>query len=143
MNKEHLEQGADVRNTQEENNYQRYQELGGIINEDDYRSALTKAKDTVILDEALIKQAKDIAKFAGIELDSAEDAIDPRITLYGILRRDVRPKEVKYHHDQMSDQRIFVEALRMLCDVGSLEKMVKMYPHISFEYQATETEPTA
>ena len=124
-----------MRNTPEKNNYQRYLDLDGIINKDDHRSAFMKVQDTVILDEALIKQAENIAKFAGIELDSSKDTVDPRIILYGILRRDVRPKGVKYHHDQMSDQRIFVEALRMLGDTESVNKMIKAHPNISFKYQ--------
>ena len=124
-----------MRNTPEKNNYQRYLDLDGIINKDDHRSAFMKVQDTVILDEALIKQAENIAKFAGIELDSSKDTVDPRIILYGILRRDVRPKGVKYHHDQMSDQRIFVEALRMLGDTESANKMIKAHSNISFKYQ--------
>lgn len=116
--------------------HHQYQELGGIINETDYNSTLERAKNTTTLDEALIKQAEKIAKFAGIELQNTENTIDPRTILYGILRRDVTPKDIRHHHGSMSDQRIFMEALRMLKDVESLDKMIKAYPNISFKYKA-------
>lgn len=119
----------------EKNNYQQYLELGGIINEKDYEDALTRAQKTATLDKARIRQAENIAKFAGIELHKTEGSIDQRIILYGILRSDVRPEGIEHHHSQMSDQRIFVETLRMLGDAESLDKMIKKYPNISFEYQ--------
>ena len=135
MNKELLEKGVDVKNTPEENNYQRYLELGGIINEKDYQDVLIRAQRTTTLDEARIRQAENLAKFAGIELYNTDGTIDQRIVLYGILRSDVMPEGVKYHHSQMSDQRILVEALRMLGDVESVNKMIRKYSNISFEYQ--------
>ncbi len=112
--------------------YQQYQELGGIINEEDYQSALAKAKNTTTLDTTLIKQSELIARIAGIELCNTKDSIDQRIILYGILRTDTKPKKVKYHHCQMCDQRLFAEALRMLGDTDSLNKLIKTYHHISF-----------
>ena len=124
-----------MENIQETNNYQRYLELDGIINEKDYTNALKRANSATELNETLLKQGENIAKFASIELSSIGEAVDPRIILYGILRRDTRPKGVRYHHDQMSDQRIFVEALRMLGDIESMEKMIEKHPHISFKYQ--------
>ena len=57
--------------------------------------------------------------------------VDSKIILYGILRGDVRPEGVEYHHDEMSDQRLFAEALRMLGDAESLDKMIEAYPNIS------------
>ncbi|MDP3697043.1 MAG: hypothetical protein Q8R55_03345 [Candidatus Taylorbacteria bacterium] len=108
----------------ENNCYQRYQELGGIINEKDYGSALTKAKNTTTLAIALIKGLRVIAEFAGIELHNAKDSIDPRTILYGILRTDTKPEGVQDHHSQMSDQRLFAEALRMLGDTDALNKLV-------------------
>ena len=109
-----------------ENNYRRYRELGGIINEKDYESALTRAKNGATPDVARIKQARLIARFAGIE---------PRnqiTTLYGILRADTAPAEVLCHHSQMSDQRLFAEALRMLGDVDALTKLISAHPQIDF-----------
>ena len=112
--------------------YQQYQELGGIINEEDYQSALARAKNTATLDAILIKQSELIARVAGIELRNAKDSLDQRTVLYGILRTDAKPKEVKYHHSQMCDQRLFAEALRMLGDTDSLNKLISAHPHISF-----------
>ncbi len=121
-----------MQDTPKENNcYQRYQELGGIINEKDYESALARTKNTTISCILLIKQLEFIARVAGIELHNAKGTIDQRIILYGILRTDTN-KEVQYHHSQMCDQRLFAEALRMLGDIDSLNKLIDAHPHISF-----------
>ena len=122
-----------MQDAEKENNcYERYQELGGIINEKDYESALARAKNTTTLDITLIKQLEFIAHIAGIELHNTKDTIDQRTILYGILRTDTKPEGVKYHHSQMSDQRLFAEVLRMLGDVDSLNKLINAYPNISF-----------
>src|SRR3989344_4559411 len=128
--------------------YRRYLELGGIINETDYQSAIDRmyrALDgrgpQVRSSEMLsrVEQAKGIARCSGIELSDSGDAPDPRVVLlYVILRSDTRPEGVKYHHDQMSDQRIFAEVLRMLGDKDSFDKLVKAHPHISFKYERGE-----
>ena len=121
--------------------YRRYLELGGIINEKEYQSAIDRMNSVRMLatrDPQVrnsIMQAKVIAGCSGIELSDSEDTPDPRIILYVILRNDVRPKGVKHYHSQMSDQRIFGEVLRMLGDEDSLDKLVKAHPHISFEYE--------
>lgn len=118
MNKELLEQGVDVQDTPEKNNYQRYVELGGIINEKDYESALIRARNTTTIpDKITIGQAEGIAKKAGIELHSTEDVIDQRIILYGIME-DIRPEKV-----MDSDWRLFREALRILEDTDALNKL--------------------
>lgn len=114
-----------------ENEYKKYRELGGIINKGDYMSAILRAKDTVSTDEYLVKHAKMIARVAGISLDEN----DPRVVLYGILRNDKKPADKEPHHSSMSDQRIFVEALRMLKDEDALKKCIDSYPHISFNYE--------
>lgn len=119
----------------EENNpYRQYQETGGIINKKDYESALTRAQDAATTTEdVLVKQAQNIAEFAGIELHNEKDAPDPRVVLYGVLRTDAKPEDTAHHHSQMSDQRLFAEALRMLGDTASLQKLIAAYPNISFE----------
>jgi len=111
--------------------YDGYQKLGGIINEKDCISALERAEKTAVFNESLIRQAENIAKYAGITLDNS-DGIDPKVKLYAVLRADNKPEDVKDHRSQMSDQRLFAEALRMLEDVGSLNKMIAAYPNISF-----------
>lgn len=116
----------------ENNCYQRYQELGGIINEKDHNSILARAENTTLLNMLLIKQSECIAEFAGIELHNTKDIIDPITILYGILRTDTKPEEVQYHHSQMCDQRLFAEALRILGDAYSLQKIIAAYPNISF-----------
>lgn len=116
----------------ENNCYKRYQELGGIINEKDYENAFTRAKNTTALNIVLIKQSEMIAEFAGIELYNTKDAIDQKTILYGILRTDTKPEKTQYHHSQMCDQRLFAEALRMLEDTDSLQKIIEAYRNISF-----------
>ena len=116
----------------EDNFYRRYRELGGIINEKDYESALARTKNRQAPDLMLIRQAERIAEFAGIKLHNPKNSLDQRIILYAILRADIGPKELKYHHDQMSDQGLFAEVLRMLGDADSLDKLMSAYPHISF-----------
>lgn len=118
--------------------YERYTELGGIINEKDYQSALDRLGNTLDRKElsvrASILQAMGIAEYARIELSISENGFDPRITLYVLLRNDVRPEGIKYHHCQMSDQCIFGEVLRMLEDADSLDKLIMAFPNISFKY---------
>jgi len=123
-----------MQKTPEENNYQKYLALGGIINEADYNNALERIKSFHSLTKTLILQAVNIAKYAGIELQNIEDGLDSRVMLYGILRIDIKPEGVEYYHSSMSDQKIFVEALRMLEDTESVDKMIKRHPNISFKY---------
>ena len=115
----------------EHEEYQRYQELGGIINEKDYESALLRSKNAVAPSRSVVRQAKFIAETAGIALAS-ETSADKRVILYGILRTDSKPTDIKYHHSQMSDQRLFAEALRMVGDADSLHKLLAAFPNISF-----------
>ncbi|HXK40516.1 MAG TPA: hypothetical protein VJ046_00190 [Candidatus Paceibacterota bacterium] len=130
-----------------ESGYRRYLELGGIINETDYQSAIDRMNRAldgrgpqVRSSEMLsrVGQAEGIAQYSGIALNDSGERPDPRIVLYVILRGDTRPEGVKYHHDQMSDQRIFGEVLRMLGDTDSFDKLVKAHPHISFKYEREE-----
>ena len=124
-----------------ENNYQRYLGLGGIINENDYQSALDRMnsvhtldrKDPQVIDS--IRQVVNMARYAKITLGDFKNVFDPRVILYVILRLDTKPEDVEYHHSQMSDQRIFGEVLRMLGDASSLDKLIKAYPNISFKYE--------
>ena len=127
MHKEHLEKGVDVQNPPEKYTYQHYLELGGIINENDYNSAMMRTQNTTRFNESIIRQAENIAKVGGIELHNTGDTVDPKIILYGILRSDVRPEGVKHHHQQMSDQRLFAEVLRMLEDTDALAKLKDAY----------------
>jgi len=118
------------------NNYNSYQEMGGIINENDYQNVLNRMRDLKVLDRtdpqirASVAQVTGIAKFAKIELNSSKNMLDPKIVLYVILRGDTRPEGAKHHHSQMSDQEILGETLRMLEDAGSLEKLITAYPNI-------------
>ncbi|MEK7138684.1 MAG: hypothetical protein AAB799_00705 [Patescibacteria group bacterium] len=109
-----------------EYSYEHYKELGGIINEEDYASSLEKSRSLTSVDKNYIRQAQNIAGVAGIEL-KISDKEDPRIKLYSVLRSDIKPENTKHHHGQMSDQRLFLEVLRMLEDAGSAEKMKTAY----------------
>ena len=134
-----IEMGPSAPDNAQEKSYREYLELGGIINEKDYTSAFERAENVTTLNKIFIKQAENIARFAGIELHNTENTTDQRTILYATLRSDFAPKEVEHHHSQMSDQRLFAEVLRMLGDVESLDKMIEAYPNISLgdhgEYQ--------
>lgn len=78
------------------------------------------------------RHAEGIAKVAGIELQSTGDAIDPRVVKYVELRSAVTSKGDKNDYSGMSDQQIFVEALRALGDAESVDKMIKTFSNISF-----------
>lgn len=127
-----------------ENGYQHYLGLGGIINEKDYQGAFDRMSNTHVLDRknphvrVLVVQVTAMARHAKITLSDSEDAPDPKIVLYVILRSDIMSEGVKYHHSQMSDQRIFGEVLRILGDVDSLDKLIEAYPNISFKYEKGE-----
>ena len=122
--------------SQDKNSYQHYMELGGIINEKDYQSALDRSKQTITLDktsEVQVSEVSGIARFSRIALHNSKDSLDPRVALYIILRSDFKSKEeVEYHHSDMIDQRIFAQVLRMLGDADSLKKLIEAYPNISF-----------
>ena len=141
MENNHLERGSEelevVEDVEEKESYRHYQELGGNINEDDYKNALEKAETMPTVNKFRIKEAEEIARFSEIELRSTKEALDRKIILYGILREDIPPEGFK-HPNSQSDQIIFAEALRMLEDISSLNKMIKFYPHISFDYQEGE-----
>ena len=108
--------------------YAGYVREGGLINETDYQNALTRVRDSDV-NVGARQQAEGIAKFSGIDLDLLRSDVDPR-ALYGVLRNDTAPEEIVHHHDQMSDQRLFVEMLRML-EEGEAVRLVKnAYPHI-------------
>lgn len=103
-------------NQEEKTSYQKYQEAGGIINERDYNSAKEPSKQAEL-------QAKEMAKYAGLDLDDN----DKSIVLYGALRTDANLKKAEYHHSQMSDQSLFMEALRMSGDTDSANKLIEAY----------------
>ncbi len=127
-----FETRTDVQHPIEEGGvYGKYQELGGIINKKDCISALERAEKATVINKHLIRQAENIAKYAGIILDNS-GGVDPKVKLYAVLRADNKPEDVKHHHSQMSDQRLFTEAARMLGDIDSLNKMIAAYPNISF-----------
>lgn len=107
--------------------YTKYQELGGIINKNDYKNALAEAKESNSLKKAYVEAAEGIAKKAGIVLNNAIDGIDPKVKLYAIMRADNKPEGVEHHHSQMSDQRLFAEVLRMLGDTDALNKLIGVY----------------
>ena len=103
--------------------YASYQELGGIINEKDCKSALARAEKATAFNKSLIRQAENIAKYAGIVLNNS-GGVDPKVKLYAVFRADNKPEDVKDRHSQMSDQRLFAEVLRMFGDTDALNKLV-------------------
>src|ERR1035437_7575852 len=107
MENNHLERGSEelevVEDVEEKESYRHYQELGGNINEDDYKNALEKAETMPTVNKFRIKEAEEIARFSEIELRSTKEALDRKIILYGILREDIPPEGFK-HPNSQSDQ---------------------------------------
>lgn len=112
-------------------NYRRYRELGGIIDEANYRKALARVGHTTRLIDTLVVQARLIARVAGITLDNSGGYLNAATILYGVLRTDLNPG-TQYHHSQMCDQRLFAEALRMLDCPDLLAKVIEAHPNICF-----------
>lgn len=131
MEKDFYKEGGDMRDTEQKKDpYEQYQELGGIINREDYESAIQRSAETDTVSDTAMKQVEQVenmAKFTGIELQNEKSANDPRVKLYAILRSDSKPKDVKYHHSQMSDQRLFAEVLRIFGDTEALSKLIGAY----------------
>ena len=108
-----------------ENSFKEYALQGGIINEKDYKNALLRAKNIKNINQSTMAQAENMAKVAGIALTDRE------LALYAVLREDANPDpKERYHHSQMSDQRLFAEMLRMLGDIESLQKLISRHPNI-------------
>jgi len=126
-----MREGGEPHQPEERGAYDRYQELGGIINEQDFADTLARAGEIETFKQTLVWQAEGIAAHAGIDLEG-ERGPDPRVKLYAVLRTDTKPEDVEHHHSQMSDQRLFAEVLRMLGDAESLDKIIAAYPNISF-----------
>lgn len=127
-----------------ESNYEDYKKLGGIINQGDYERILGEAKNRKILDEknpeirSTIKQGEVIAEFAKIILNNPEDNLDSKIVLYVLLRTDFQPEGKQNHHGQMSDQKLFGEAVRMTGDAAALNKLIAAYPNI-FKHEIAQS----
>lgn len=116
----------------ENSTYAVYCRLGGIINEKDYtiifeRAILTQPNEST----SAKNQAMMIIKRADLNLDT--EYTEKLVTLYSVLRNDTCPDEAKHHHCQMSDQRLLAEALRMMEDANSLQKLVVAFPNIDFK----------
>lgn len=124
-----------------ENNYPLYQELGGVINEEDYQRILEQARKPKALDErnpqirSIIQQGTNIANYANIPLYNSENNFDLRIVLYVLLHTDFQPEGKSKHHGLVGDQRIFGEAVKMVGDADTLDKLIEAYPNIDFPHK--------
>lgn len=111
-------------------NYNNYLKLGGIINKAACLSALSRV-DQKISAEHFVDQVERIASVVGINLDNFRGHLDKITLLYGVLRSDLEPGAL-YHHGQMSDERLFAEALRMLNRPILLKKLMMAYSKSNF-----------
>lgn len=111
--------------------HERYLQVGGIINKDDYRIAMETEGQKIKHINCFVSQAKSIALRLGFTEDISQEQLDKVAMLYGVLRSDIRPGS-EYHHGQMCDQRLFAEALRMLDHEKLLIKVINAFPNISF-----------
>lgn len=111
-------------------NYSNYLKLGGIINKAACLSSLSRVSQE-IPGEHFVEQAERIAKVVGIRLNNFKGHLDKITLLYGVLRSDLEPGAL-YHHGQMSDERLFAEALRMLNLPNLLRELKMAYPKSNF-----------
>ncbi|MBI2120028.1 MAG: hypothetical protein HYT94_00190 [Parcubacteria group bacterium] len=124
--KEFYTEGEQPKNgTEAENNpYEKYKALGGIINEADYTNALEQAEQNVSVGEMTLLHARSLMRRAGIDVEG-DISKNPIVLLYGVLRSDKNLSGAEYHHSDMSDQNLFAEALRMLGESDALEKFMR------------------
>ncbi|MBI2023703.1 hypothetical protein HYT01_04050 [Candidatus Giovannonibacteria bacterium] len=119
----------------EANTYERYREMGGIINEKEHQNVLNSSKKIPPFakrsqkEKERILQVTEIANRSGIELNNPEGGLDPRVEQYLALRDFDIPGGTN-HHGQMPDQQLFAEALRISGDEDSLKKLMEMHPNI-------------
>lgn len=102
----------------EKSDWQKYQEIGGIIDEPGYVSAMERAKNSYEIDENKVKRIRAIAYAAEVELTPQS------IELFGILRGDEKPSGVAHHHSQMTDEKLLIQVLLMLGDKESADKII-------------------
>ena len=113
--------------------YAGYFECGGRIDEVNYRRLMKAIQNEPSIDVYAKRQTEIAAEISGVSLDAIRNAtgIDPR-AIYGILRRDRKPPEVKDHHGQMSDQELLVESLRMLEQSDAVKAIVGEHKNFQF-----------
>lgn len=113
--------------------YEGYVACGGRIDEVNYRRVMKAVQNAPLDGESAKRQTDITALISGVSLEAIRNdtGIDPR-AIYGILRHDHMPLEVKAHHTQMSDQQLLVESLRMLEQEGAVQAIMDKHPHIEF-----------
>ncbi len=119
----HLEQVPSLKI--EENGFEKYQSLGGVLTEDEFTQAMTKAQGLDKVDPYSLRQAQGMMNIAGIELKSGNDI---RVALYDVLRLHFNPG--LKHATLVDDQPIFAEVLRIVGDIPALDKFLGAYPNI-------------
>ena len=104
--------------------YEEYKGLGGILDPKEYEDVLKLAREWKEAPSGSLSSgaANSMARAAGI-------ALSPEIVIiYGILG-DKRPDLAK-ERDEMSDQELLAEALRIAGNTLSLTKFIEKYPRI-------------
>ena len=119
----HLEQAPSPKI--EETGLERYQSLGGVLTEAEFKEAMEKAKGLDKVDPYSFRQVKSMMGLAGIELKPENDI---RVALYDVLRLSSNPG--LNHATLGSDQTILAEVLRMVGDKFELHKFLQAYPNI-------------
>lgn len=109
----------------EETGLERYQSLGGVLTEAEFKEAMEKAKGLDKVDPYSLRQVQGMMGLAGIELKPENDI---RVALYDVLRLSLNPG--LNHATLGSDQTILAEVLRMVGDKFELHKFLQAYPNI-------------
>jgi|GEM_PF-3164036 len=113
--------------------YEQYQESGGILEHAPFKKLLRKAEIDIQESKMCAAQVTAIAQAAKIDLDGAGNLSNETVAVYKLLRTNaIADVYFINHHRGMCDIQIFADALRIVQDDDSLEKLSRAFPHISF-----------
>jgi hypothetical protein len=104
--------------------YEKYKTLGGALSPEEYQDILKRVADGKNVPSSSPRSAANfMAQVAGITLSPET------VTIYGILS-DERPNLATERPNEMGDQELLAEALRIVGDTRSLAAFIEKYPHI-------------
>lgn len=110
---------------EQENNFEVYEALGGILHKTEYQDVLKRAAlgEEAPASSLSLKLAHSMAGVAGITLS-------PEATTFYCILRNEKPDQGSENYHSLSDQKLLAEALRMAGDMSSLNTFIEKYPQI-------------
>lgn len=113
---------------EQENNFEVYEALGGVLRKTEYQDVLSRAAhgEEIPASSLSLKLAHSMARVAGITLS-------PETTTLYVMLRNEKPDQGSEDYHRLSDQELLAEALRMSGDTSSLTTFIQKYPQIFTE----------